>query len=176
MAQTECNVGIVIGVISSILVAAGLGATLYVTTTGSGSNGNSTITRSTTPSTTTGNVYMTPCGVCGPEIDVAITIQNFIVKPFFNHTIELFGMRQQVLIFFMEKAAKKQTEFRFAGKYGAYGFLVETINGLTSNYNLNKTWWQIIDQDMAMLNEGVSSHIPQHQETVIFNFTQSADH
>ncbi|XP_067681424.1 cobalamin binding intrinsic factor-like [Haliotis asinina] len=175
MAQTECNIGIVVGVISSILVAAGLGATLYVTTTGSGSNGNSTITRSTTPSTTSGAVYMTPCGVCGPEIDVAINIQNSIVEPFFNHTIELFGMRQRELIFFMETAAKKQKEFRFAGAYGQYGFYVQTINGLTSNSDL-KTWWQILDQNMEMLKKGVSSHIPIHQETVIFNFTQTVDH
>ncbi|XP_046355895.2 uncharacterized protein LOC124134864 [Haliotis rufescens] len=177
MAQTACNVGIAVSVIASIFLAVGLGATLYVTTTGSGSNGNTTTTtRSTTPSTTPGNIYQTPCGFCGPEIDVGVTIQNYIVEPFFNHTIELFGMRRRELIFFLENAAKKQKEFRFAGNYGTYGFLVDTINGLKADYSLNKTWWKISDQDMVSLSEGVSSYIPQHRETLIFTFTQSGDH
>ncbi|XP_071079613.1 uncharacterized protein [Haliotis cracherodii] len=174
--MTQCNTGITVGVIASILVAVGLGATLYVTTTGSGTGGNTTTT-TTNPSTTTGNPYLTPCGLCGPEIDVALSVVNSLVEPYFNHSVELYGMRQRELIFFLENAAKKQREFRFAGNYHEkWGFFIDTINGLKADFNLNKTWWKITDQDMVSLTLGVSSYVPQHQETLIFTFVQSDGH
>ncbi|XP_046579865.1 uncharacterized protein LOC124287385 [Haliotis rubra] len=174
--MTQCNTGIAVGVIASILVAAGLGASLYVTTTGTDSNGNTTTTTTTTESTTTGNAYQTPCGVCGPKIDVALSVVNTLVEPYFNHSVELYGMRQQELIVFLAEAAKTRQEFRCAGNYGKWGFFVDTINGLKADYNLNKTWWKITDQDMVSLSLGVSSYIPQHQETLIFTFVQSDGH
>ncbi|XP_067681831.1 uncharacterized protein [Haliotis asinina] len=171
--MTQCNNGIAAGVIASILVAAGLGASVYITTTGTDSNGTTT---TSTPSTATGNAYQTPCGVCGPRIDVALSVVNTLVEPHFNLSVELYGMRQQELIVYLAEAATKRKEFRFAGYFGQFGFFIDTINGLKADFKLNKTWWRITDQDMVALQLGVSSYVPEHQETLIFTFVQGDGH
>ncbi|XP_071081247.1 uncharacterized protein [Haliotis cracherodii] len=149
-----------------ILVAIGMCATLQVTT--------STAVR--TPATAPGGNKLTPCGLCGRKIDVTLCVRNSLVKPYFRHTVEIKGMRQRQLIFFLEKAADIREEFRFTATYGQWGYFIDTINGLDSNYFVDETWWHIIDQNNESLPLGSSSYVPKNGQTITYEYVRGGPH
>lgn len=58
---------------------------------------------------------------------------------------------------------------RFAGNYHEkWGFFIDTINGLKADFNLNKTWWKITDQDMVSLSLGKVRVHSQDGDKIIF--------
>ncbi|XP_046578461.1 uncharacterized protein LOC124286157 [Haliotis rubra] len=148
----------------AILLTLGLCASLYDTTS------------TTTPAqATTLGPYHTPCGLCGRKIDVTLRVQNFLRKPYFSYTVQIRRMRKRQLIFFLQKAADMRVEFRFSASYGQWGYFIDTMNGLETNYDKDETWWHIKNQTMS-LPLGSSSYIPYDGEIITYEFVQRGPH
>ncbi|XP_071102062.1 uncharacterized protein [Haliotis cracherodii] len=116
--------------------------------------------------------YTGPCGICGDEIDLTIIAQNFLKSPFFNFSVDVHGEPQREFIYFLQKAADIDERFRFKLTYfgPVLGYFVNSINKLEGNYAEN-TSWVFTDVDFNTHKLGISHHIPNHHDTIIFSFT-----
>ncbi|KAK3746779.1 hypothetical protein RRG08_031308 [Elysia crispata] len=116
------------------------------------------------------------CCHCGENISLIIEINNQFVEPFFNFRTEVQDQRQRELINHLEQAATQDKHFRFVAQYwGSLGYFITTINDLAGSTE-NKTYWHILSSltenaAPVSLNLGVSSYIPNDEESIIFNFT-----
>ncbi|KAK6191585.1 hypothetical protein SNE40_003235 [Patella caerulea] len=109
---------------------------------------------------------------CPNIIDVKLIVQNYFRPDFFEYNVTLRNTTQATLIRHLESAAKVNPHFSFSANYHPqWGYFISTINDLTGNWTLDKTYWRILDSDYNQLQLGASSYVPEHQELVIFNFT-----
>lgn len=104
---------------------------------------------------------------------VTYTINNQIQDPKFNESMELGFVAKKNLLYYMEQSVlTNPAEFTgFSATFSSpYGYFIGSINGLAGNWEANKTWWQISNQD-GPLEVGVVSYIPKAGDSILFNFT-----
>ncbi|XP_076460403.1 cobalamin binding intrinsic factor-like isoform X3 [Babylonia areolata] len=119
-----------------------------------------------------------PCRFFGPR-EVTLVVRNILREPTFEESVKLSCTRSKTLFYMMMEAAEANTVFMFSASYnhaGHPGFFVDAINGLYSQWEVDRTWWEILDGDLNHTPVGVSSYEPHNGETVTFNFTQYAGH
>ncbi|XP_076461594.1 cobalamin binding intrinsic factor-like isoform X2 [Babylonia areolata] len=116
------------------------------------------------------------CNAFQPKT-VTLVVRNILREPTFEDSVKLRCTRSKTLFFMMQEAADVDPAFKFSVTYFAHlGYFVNAMNGLASTYNLDKTWWAILDGNNNLTPVGVSSYVPKHGETVTFNFTQGGGH
>ncbi|XP_076461593.1 cobalamin binding intrinsic factor-like isoform X1 [Babylonia areolata] len=118
------------------------------------------------------------CNAFQPKT-VTLVVRNILREPTFEDSVKLRCTRSKTLFFMMQEAADVDPAFKFSASYnhaGHPGFFVDAINGLYSQWEVDRTWWEILDGDLNHTPVGVSSYVPKHGETVTFNFTQGGGH
>jgi hypothetical protein len=114
-----------------------------------------------------------PCNFFSPKT-VTLVVRNVLRDPNFEESVQLNCTRYKYLWNMLQEAADINKAFRFASTYfgSDLGFFINTMNGLTGDYNLDQSYWEILDGDDQQTPVGVSSYKPQDGETVTFNFTR----
>ncbi len=70
--------------------------------------------------------------------------------------------------------AAKNPEFSYSGSTSSYGLFIETINGLTADYNVDKSYWAIYVND-SYGQYGADAQVVSDGDTYSFKYETSAE-
>ncbi|KAL8562783.1 hypothetical protein ACOMHN_022658 [Nucella lapillus] len=107
--------------------------------------------------------------------NVTLVVRNILRDTNFEESVTLSCTRAKTLFTMMMEAAEVNTAFKFSVSYnhaGHPGFFVNAFNNVYSQWQVDQTWWQILDGNLNLTPVGASSYQPSDGETVTFNFTQ----
>eukprot|EP00916_Digyalum_oweni_P017182 GHVL01028113.1.p1 GENE.GHVL01028113.1~~GHVL01028113.1.p1 ORF type:complete len:143 (-),score=0.03 GHVL01028113.1:325-753(-) len=89
------------------------------------------------------------CNLFRPK-EVTLRVRNLIREPTFEETVTLNCTRYKTLFYMMQDAAEANSVFRFTAKnFGSsLGFFIEGINGVFGDWDLDKSYWEILDGEL----------------------------
>ncbi|XP_025083488.1 uncharacterized protein LOC112557704 [Pomacea canaliculata] len=119
------------------------------------------------------------CNVCqGTQPrDVTLRVRNVLREPFFEEVVKISCTRYKTLFYIMQQAAEVNSVFKFQATYfRSLGFFIDAINNVQGTWNVDRSWWQILDGNLLLTDVGASSYVPAHNEVVTFNLTSGDPH
>ncbi|XP_052809954.1 uncharacterized protein LOC128238267 [Mya arenaria] len=100
-------------------------------------------------------------------------VRNDVYSPTFYHEKDMELVDNNTLAYYMNKACDMypETFTKYVATYfPGLGYYIESINNQASNWQHDKTYWQIRN-DSGLLPLGASSYVPSNGENIMFNLT-----